>query len=172
MGPLGAWLLHPGGGVSGRAPGHFIPDPSFSPSLSPLLQSKGEMGRGWHRQSRAQHLVTSPERAVGSRRHSTCGRPTEGLACEAEIKLRLDGQESTSFSEQSSWSVETLERFGNLSPESLACGVGAEPGRLTPIRGSICMCSLRAVSVITSALYLEEHPKKQSQENQNTSWCL
>lgn len=67
MGPLGAWLLHPGGGVSGRAPGHFIPDLSFSPSLSPSLQSKGEMGRSRHWQSRAQHLVTSPERAVGSR---------------------------------------------------------------------------------------------------------
>lgn len=119
MGPLGAWLLHPGGGVSGKAPGHFIPDLSFSPSLSPLLQSKGEMGRGRHWQSRAQHLVTSPERAVGSRRRSICGRPAEGLAHEAEIKLRLDGQESTSFSEQSSWSVETLERFRNLSPESI-----------------------------------------------------
>lgn len=46
MGPLGAWLLHPGGGVSGRAAGHFIPDLSFSPSLSPLLQSKDEMRRG------------------------------------------------------------------------------------------------------------------------------
>lgn len=40
-----------------------------------------------------------------------------GLAREAEIKRRLDGQESTSFSERSSWSVDSGKVRESLSRE-------------------------------------------------------
>lgn len=103
---------------------------------------------------RAERSTLSPaRREQWDPGHSTCGRPAEGLARKAEIKLRLDGQESTSFSEQSSWSVETLERFGNLSPESICLWCWGCTWPFDPhLRVHLCVLSERCFGHYVSPL--------------------